>query len=55
MDPEGVVANTVNDGGYTMTVTVLVPWTGCANFCCLNDYNGDGDVGTDQDIQDFFS
>jgi hypothetical protein len=23
--------------------------------CCLNDYNGDGDVGTDADIEAFFS
>jgi hypothetical protein len=45
----------VNDGGYTMAATVMVPWSGCATFCCLSDYDGDGDVGTDFDIQAFFS
>jgi hypothetical protein len=45
----------VNDGGYTLKVTVLVPWTSCPTFCCLSDYNGDGDVGTDLDIENFFS
>jgi hypothetical protein len=24
-------------------------------FCCRNDFNGDGDVGTDSDIADFFA
>jgi Lamin Tail Domain len=29
--------------------------SGAPNFCCLADYDGDGDVGTDFDIQAFFA
>src|SRR5678815_2566256 len=44
----------VNDGGYGLAVTVTVPWTSCPSLCCPNDYNCDGDVGTDADIESFF-
>jgi hypothetical protein len=38
-------------GAYTITLTGV-----CAlNPCCRLDYNGDGDVGTDQDIEAFFN
>jgi hypothetical protein len=45
----------VNDGGYTLKLTVSVPWTDCTPVCCRNDYNGDGAVGTDADIEAFFA
>jgi hypothetical protein len=37
-------------------VGVSPSWSTCpSSFCCRNDFNGDGDVGTDLDIEDFFA
>jgi len=34
----------------------LSPAAGCTpDVCCRNDYNGDGDIGTDADIEAFFA
>jgi hypothetical protein len=42
--------------GFNFSIAVTVPWAACgASVCCLNDYNGDGDSGTDADIEDFFA
>jgi hypothetical protein len=42
--------------GFNFVLSVTVPWATCgAAVCCRNDYNGDGDVGTDLDIENFFS
>jgi hypothetical protein len=44
--------------GGTFTLTGGF-WAGTGSahpsFCCLNDYNGDGDLGTDADIEAFFA
>jgi hypothetical protein len=41
--------------GFTLQVAVSVPWSNCLSVCCRNDYNGDGAVGTDADIEAFFA
>jgi hypothetical protein len=57
---DGTVAYTIlgADIGTGNTARMLTRTAGvnpCTpNFCCLNDFNGDGDVGTDLDIEDFF-
>jgi hypothetical protein len=42
-------------GGFTIAPTVTVPWNFCPGQCCRADYNGDGDIGTDADIEAFFA
>ena len=50
------VRSTAGDNGFNFSGEILVQNASCGNnFCCLSDYNGDGDVGTDQDIADFFA
>jgi hypothetical protein len=42
--------------GFNFRLGVWVPWNDCgASACCRNDFNADGDVGTDLDIEDFFN
>jgi hypothetical protein len=42
--------------GFNFQLAVAVPWSACGpSVCCRNDFNGDGDVGTDADIESFFA
>jgi hypothetical protein len=43
------------NNGFNAQVSVTVTWASCPAPCCRNDFNGDGDVGTDADIEDFFT
>ena len=48
--------NSFTTGGpYTITLTGTSPDPCGPGPCCRADFNGDGDIGTDQDIEDFFA
>jgi hypothetical protein len=42
-------------GTYVIDLTGTMDVPCAPSPCCRNDYNGDGDVGTDADIADFFA
>jgi len=53
--PQGFYGNVVcgTNSQYWFNVS---PQQGCVAFlCCRADFNGDGDVGTDADIENFFA
>ncbi len=41
--------------GYNFALTVAVSWNSCPSVCGTADFNCDGDVGTDADIEAFFA
>jgi hypothetical protein len=45
----------VSGGTYVIDLTGTMDVPCGPGPCCRNDFNGDGDVGTDQDIEDFFA
>jgi hypothetical protein len=50
------VRSTNGSNGFNFAGEILVNNSACgSNNCCRQDYNGDGSVGTDSDIADFFS
>jgi hypothetical protein len=53
------IANWDNAGGAGGAYQIDLTGTSTApcgpGFCCLADFNGDGDIGTDADIEDFFA
>jgi hypothetical protein len=41
--------------GFTFAGTITVAWPSCPPPPCSADFNGDGDAGTDADIESFFA
>jgi hypothetical protein len=46
---------TVNGSNPPIPALPFARWRACSLTCCINDYNGDGDTGTDADIEAFFA
>src|SRR5207244_911729 len=49
------VRSTSSADSFTLAAFIHVHNSGCQQTCCLQDYNGDGDPGTDADIESFFN
>ena len=49
------VRGKVGSQGYNFALSVAVPWSSCPSVCGTADFNCDGDIGTDADIDAFFA
>jgi hypothetical protein len=50
-----ILGSDIGTGNTARTLSFVEGQNPCTNNCCRNDFNGDGDVGTDLDIENFFS